>query len=102
MTVRIRIAGEEQDEDTKHTGDTDDDEIAQIFKTVFGANYASFHWSLDRTPRNWDFGVGDRYILNYQGSSVFKYRNGQAALFATGNKAWLSLATKVLARASEA
>ncbi len=101
MTVRIRIAGEEQDEDTEHPGDTDDDEIARVFKNVLGAASSNFNWSLDHTPSNWGFPSGGKFILNYSGRAEFKYRDGQAALFATGNKAWLPLAEKVLARASE-
>lgn len=101
MTVRIRIAGEEQDEGIEHPGDTDDDEIARTFKTVLGAASANFNWALSYTPRAWGFPSGDKYTLNYQGTAEFKYRDGQAALFATGNKVWLPLAEKVLVRASE-
>ena len=99
--VRMRIADEEQDEDTEHPGDTSDEEIARVFKTVLGATYANFNWSLGRTPRDWGSPSGDKLILNYQGHAEFEYRDGQAALFATGNKAWIEIAAKVLARASE-
>jgi hypothetical protein len=101
IRVRMRIADEEQDEDTEHPGDTSDEEIARAFKTVLGAAYANFSWSLGRTPREWGAPSGDKLILNYQGHAEFEYRDGQAALFATGNKAWIEIAAKVLARASE-
>ena len=101
VTVRLKLAGEEQEEDTEHPGDTEESAISRVFKTTLGASSATFRWLLDHTPSNWGGASGDKYVLAYEGRADFAYRDGQAILFALGNKALLALATKTLASLKE-